>query len=313
VPLTVPAFVSAVSALLALGVGAPLIALLLVLFAGLIKGVLLMRRWRADMTALATLSTELESRVEQRSRELEQALRALFRTERLAAVGRLASGVAHEINNPAAVVLGNLEYVLECRARGGSLPEDAGDALGEAREGVRRIADIVRKLLAGTKAARQDDAKAFSVGEAVGAAADRLRAGSRPEVELVVDLPADLSARGSVALLEQVLVDLALNGIQAIPQGRAGRVRIWAAKEADKVLVRVSDDGRGMDERTVAGLFEPFFSTKPVGQGAGLSLPVSLALLRSIGGDLRIDSEPGRGTTATVVLEAASSSDRAAA
>jgi signal transduction histidine kinase len=312
VPLTVTAFVSAVSALPALGVGASQIALLLVLFAGLIKGVMLMRRWRADMTALATLSAQLESRVEQRSRELEQALRALFRTERLAAVGRLASGVAHEINNPAAVALGNLEYVLECRARGGPLPEDAGDALGEAREGVRRIADIVRKL-AGTKAARPDDAKAFSVGEAVGAAADRLRAGSRPEVELVVDLPADLTARGSVALLEQVLVDLALNGIQAIPQGRAGRVRIWAAKEADKVLVRVSDDGSGMDERTLARLFEPFFSTKPVGQGAGLSLPVSLALLRSIGGDLRIDSEPGRGTTATVVLEAASSSDRAAA
>jgi signal transduction histidine kinase len=312
VPLTVPAFVSAVSALPALGVGASQIALLLVLFAGLIKGVMLMRRWRADMTALATLSAQLESRVEQRSRELEQALRALFRTERLAAVGRLASGVAHEINNPAAVALGNLEYVLECRARGGPLPEDAGDALGEAREGVRRIADIVRKL-AGTKAARPDDAKAFSVGEAVGAAADRLRAGSRPEVELVVDLPADLTARGSVALLEQVLVDLALNGIQAIPQGRAGRVRIWAAKEADKVLVRVSDDGSGMDERTLARLFEPFFSTKPVGQGAGLSLPVSLALLRSVGGDLRIDSEPGRGTTATVVLEAASSSDRAAA
>jgi signal transduction histidine kinase len=312
VPLTVTAFVSAVSALPALGVGASQIALLLVLFAGLIKGVMLMRRWRADMTALATLSAQLESRVEQRSRELEQALRALFRTERLAAVGRLASGVAHEINNPAAVALGNLEYVLECRARGGPLPEDAGDALGEAREGVRRIADIVRKL-AGTKAARPDDAKAFSVGEAVGAAADRLRAGSRPEVELVVDLPADLTARGSVALLEQVLVDLALNGIQAIPQGRAGRVRIWAAKEADKVLVRVSDDGSGMDERTLARLFEPFFSTKPVGQGAGLSLPVSLALLRSVGGDLRIDSEPGRGTTATVVLEAASSSDRAAA
>jgi signal transduction histidine kinase len=312
VPLTVTAFVSAVSALPALGVGASQIALLLVLFAGLMKGVMLMRRWRADMTALATLSAQLESRVEQRSRELEQALRALFRTERLAAVGRLASGVAHEINNPAAVALGNLEYVLECRARGGPLPEDAGDALGEAREGVRRIADIVRKL-AGTKAARPDDAKAFSVGEAVGAAADRLRAGSRPEVELVVDLPADLTARGSVALLEQVLVDLALNGIQAIPQGRAGRVRIWAAKEADKVLVRVSDDGSGMDERTLARLFEPFFSTKPVGQGAGLSLPVSLALLRSVGGDLRIDSEPGRGTTATVVLEAASSSDRAAA
>jgi two-component system C4-dicarboxylate transport sensor histidine kinase DctB len=122
-------------------------------------------------------------------------------------------------------------------------------------------------------------------------------------VELVVELPADLFARGSPALVEQVLVDLARNGIQAIPEGRAGRVRISAVREADEVLIRVTDDGSGMDEPTVARLFEPFFSTKPVGQGMGLSLAVSLALLRSIGGDLRIDSEPGRGTTATMVLE----------
>ena len=134
-------------------------------------------------------------------------------------------------------MLGNLEYVLECRARSGALPEDAGDALAEARDGVRRIADIVRKLLAGTGAARQEDAKGFSVAEAARAAVDRARTAARPEVELVVELPADLSARGSAALVEQVLVDLANNAIQAIPEGRTGRVRISAAQEADKVLV----------------------------------------------------------------------------
>jgi signal transduction histidine kinase len=273
------------------------------------KGLMLMRRWRADMAAL---SAELQSRVEQRSKELEQAMRALFRTERLAAVGRLASGVAHEINNPAAVVQGNLEYVLECRARGGPLPDDATEALTEARDGVRRIVDIVRKLLPGTKAARQEDLKGFSVAEAIGAAADRARAGLRPGVDLAVDLPADLPARGSAALVEQVLVDLARNAAEAIPEGRSGSVRISATRQADQVLVRVIDDGSGMDEPTVARLFEPFFSTRPVGQGMGLSLPVSLALLRSIGGDLRIDSEPGRGTTATVVLEAASATRAAA-
>ncbi len=79
------------------------------------------------------------------------------------------------------------------------------------------------------------------------------------------------------------------------------------------MVVRVSDDGSGMDERTLALVFEPFFSTTPVGKGMGLSLAVSLALLRSIGGDLRIDSEPGCGTTATVVLEAAPSTTRVAA
>jgi len=179
------------------------------------------------------------------------------------------------------------------------------EALADARDGVRRITDIVRKLLAGTKAARQEDAKGFLVAEAVAAAADRARAGSRREVELVVEAPADLSALGSAPLVEQVLVDLARNGAEAIPEGRAGSVRIRAGKEADRVVISVSDDGSGMDEKTLALVFEPFFSTKRVGKGMGLSLAVSLALLRSIGGDLRIESEPGRGTTATVVLEAA--------
>jgi signal transduction histidine kinase len=285
VPLTVPAFVSALSALLAVFTGASLV---------------LMRRWRA----LSALSARLEARLEQRSLELEQAMRALSRTERLATVGRLASGAAHEINNPAAVVSGNLEYVLEWRARGGELPDDAAEALTDARDAVRRIADIVRKLLAGTKAARQEDAKGFLVAEAVAAAAGRARAGLRREVELAVEPPGELSALGSAALVEQVLVDLAKNGVDAIPEGRAGSVRISAVKEADKVLVRIRDDGIGMDEPTVARLFEPFFNIRPMGKGMGLSLAVSLALLRSIGGDLRIESEPGRGTTATILLEA---------
>jgi signal transduction histidine kinase len=293
VPLTLPAFVSALSALLALVTGACLV---------------LMRRSRA----LAVLSAHLESRVEQRSQELEQAMRALSRTERLAAIGRLAAGLAHEINNPAAVVSGNLEYVLEWRARGGELPADVAEALADGLAGVRRIADIVRNLLAGTLAARQEAAKGFLVAGAVSAAADRARAGSRRDVEVVFEAPAELSAVGSAALVEQVLVDLTKNGAEAIPEGRAGSVRISAVKEADKVLVQVRDDGSGMDEGTVARLFEPFFTTSPVGKGRGLSLAVSLALLRSIGGDLRIESEPGRGTTATVVLESATPARAAA-
>ena len=293
-PLTVPAFVSTLFALLALGTGACLV---------------LIRRWRA----LAALSAQLESRVEQRTLELEQAMRALSRTERLAAIGRLAAGVVHEINNPAAAVSSNLDYVLESRARGRELPDDVSEALTDARDGVRRITDIVRKLLAGTNAGRTEDAKGFPVAEAVAAAADRARAGLRRDVELVVEAPADLSALGSAALVQQVLVDLARNGAEAIPEGRAGSVRIRAAKEADRVVIRMSDDGSGMDERTLALVFEPFFSTKPVGKGMGLSLAVSLALLRSIGGDLRIESEPGSGTTATVVLEAAPAATRASA
>jgi signal transduction histidine kinase len=294
VPLSVPAFVAALSALLALGAGACLV---------------LMRRWRA----LAALSARLESRVEQRSQALEQAMRALSRNERLAAIGRLAAGLAHEINNPAAAVSGNLEYVLEWRARGGELPADVAEAVADGHAGVRRIAEIVRKLLAGTNAARQEAAKAFLVAGAVSAAADRARAGVRREIEVVFEAPAELSAVGSAALVEQVLVDLAKNGAEAIPGGRAGSVRISAAKEADTVLIRVCDDGSGMDEGTVGRLFEPFFTTRPVGKGMGLSLAVSLALLRSIGGDLRIESEPGRGTTATVVLEAARPAARVAA
>ena len=94
--------------------------------------------------------------------------------------------------------------------------------------------------------------------------------------------------------------------MEAIPKDRAGSVQIQVAQEGARVLVRVRDDGCGMDEKTLARLFEPFFSTKPLESGTGLSLCVALALLRSIGGDLRVDGKRGVGTTVTAVLEAAS-------
>ena len=267
-------------------------------------GYVLMRRWRDDMEHIDALSAQLEARVEKRTRELEQAMRALSRTEKLAAIGRLAAGVAHEINNPAAVVAGNLDFLLEMRARGTQFPAEAVDAIGESREATGRISAIVRRLLTGSRAARQEDANGFDVAAAVEAAADRVRMGLRPEVRVSATVPAGLQARGGTALLEQVLFDLLQNGVQAIPSGLEGKVEISAVRDGSHVLLRVSDDGAGIEEEALARLFEPFFSTRPLGEGAGLSLSVSLALLRTIGGDLLVDSDPGRGTTATVVLQA---------
>jgi signal transduction histidine kinase len=283
--------------------GAPIWIDVAFLFSVACIGQVLMGRWKDDMLALSELSSTLETRVEQRTRELEQAMRALSRTQHLAAVGRLAARMAHEINNPAAVVGGNLDYVLEYRNSHGKLPPDAEEALVESRDAIARITMIVRRLLAGTNSARQDDSIGFDVAAALTAGAQRVRPMLRDGIELTVMAPPGMFARGGPTLVAHVVADLVQNAADSIPAGRGGSISIRAKRDADRIVISVEDDGTGMDEETLARLFEPFFSTKPIGTAVGLSLAVALAVLRTIGGDLRIDSELGRGTIATILLE----------
>ncbi|MDF3066339.1 MAG: Two-component sensor histidine kinase [Polyangiaceae bacterium] len=257
----------------------------------------LMERFTSATHRLDMLSTQLEGVVTERTRELAKAHEALAQAERLAAVGRLSAGVAHEINNPSAAVVSNLSYLKSSFARG-ELPADAGEALDDSLTSMGKIARIVRQLLDTGRVAAADSSmrSTFDVALAIDHAVQTARAALGRELDVVLDVPPTYGV-GDQLMVEQVLVNLIVNGVQAAPDSRKPRVHIRAEQDTSAVKISVSDNGSGMTEGVARRAFEPFFSTKPFGQGTGLGLSVSLGLATAVGGDLRVASSTAEGTT----------------
>ena len=256
----------------------------------------------ASARELERLSAELETMVTKRTGELLAAESALLRAEKLAAVGQLAAGVAHEINNPAGALAANLAYLSEAVVRG-KLPPDARECLDESEEAVARIAKIVAQLLdSGLAAAspKEDQASVMLlpvVQTALAIASARI--GSH--VTTSVDVAATLSVRADESSLAQVLVNLIVNAAQAIPEGREGRISLRAVTENHRVRLVIEDNGTGMSAETERRMFEPFFTTRAHGEGTGLGLSVSLGIVRSMHGELKVATSP-TGTSVDVVL-----------
>jgi signal transduction histidine kinase len=267
-------------------------------------------------------------------RDLHQTQAALFQTEKLASLGRLAAGMAHEINNPLAFVTNNLAVLrrdvlaamrlldLYHSGRGtlaAAAPELAAEIarleeeldldyvrgnLGRLFEkslvGLQRVRNIVLNL---RTFARLDEAerKNTDLNEAVAATAEVLRheidrKGIRLETHLQ-PLPPLLCHPGKV---NQVLLNVLLNAVQACAPG--GRVAVRTRAEAGDVVVEVEDDGLGIKPEHLPRVFEPFFTTKPLGQGMGLGLSVSYGIVRDHGGTITAESTPGRGSVFRIRL-----------
>jgi signal transduction histidine kinase len=288
-----------------LGLNLPFLVDLGFLFPVAAVGYTLTGRFIEGARRLDASRARLEATVADRTQLLTRTQGALHRAEKLGAIGQLAAGVAHEINNPAAAVLANLTYLEDCAQRGDPFPGDGLDCLKESATSVDRIARVTRQLLDAGRLAGDASTSTRSVSLAsVVASALRLaqaRCGDR--VTLVNGVTEDLFALGQEQALVQVLVNLIVNAAQAVPSGRAdGRVELTLARQGERVEVRVTDNGGGMSEETLRRLFEPFFSTKSFGQGAGLGLAVSRGLVAGLGGELRLTSVLGQGSTATVEL-----------
>jgi signal transduction histidine kinase len=265
-------------------------------------GYVLTARFIADARDLAEIRRRLEALVEERTQALVATQEALHRSEKLAALGQLAAGVAHEVSTPAGVVAANLGF-LGSNLEGGILPEEALDCVRESSAAVERIASIAHQLLdAGQIAATRAPLQPISVVEVARGALRTARHRCPENVQLSQEVPSELWAVGHEHLLHQVLVNLVVNGAQAVTGQRPGRVEIRARGGDGKVAITVADDGEGMPPEVLRRVFEPFFTTKPFGQGHGLGLAVSRGLITSLGGDLRIESQPGRGTRAVVEL-----------
>ncbi len=229
----------------------------------------------------------------------------LAQSERLASIGLLAAGVAHEINNPLAYALLNLERVSE-QLNAASDPDEIRKGVDDAVDGARRVQRIVRdlKTFAGSL---QDEVTLVDVVTAIDAAlklsANELRFRARV-VRNVVEVP---PVRVNEARLTQVLLNLLMNAAHALPEGDASRheVRVTARAAGAEVRVEVRDDGAGIAPENIAKLFDPFFTTRAPGSGTGLGLSICHSIVSSFGGRIEVESALGKGSTFSVVLPAA--------
>lgn len=261
--------------------------------------------WAATLRFLETaedlerLRGRLESLVEERTRALVETQERLVRAERLASLGQLANGVAHQVSNPASVVTANLRFLAENRAADPEGSEVVADALAA----MQRINDLVRRLAdAGRVAAASRSSSEVDVCDVVARAAAEARPRLPLHVVLDAEVPLGLTVRTRPEVLEQVLQSLLANAADALPPERPGRIEIRAERRAGGIRLTISDDGIGMPPHVLERAFEPFFTTKPAGQGSGLGLPISRGIVEVHGGALWLESTPERGTTAVLVL-----------
>ena len=246
---------------------------------------------RKLLAELRRWGDELERKVEERTRDLASAQQMLIRQDRMAAVGRLAAGIAHEVNNPLGVVSGFAEGLLD-RARDPDLAVHPGfrefpEHLRLIVREVERLKDIVQKFLsfARSRAPRKEPVNLNSVASHV---LELLTAQARREGKrLLGALGAEpLWIEADPEQLKQVLLNLALNGLDAVARG--GTVRVRTGSNGAVAELYVDDDGHGIPAEIRSRIFEPFFSTKPPERGTGLGLSLCADLVRENGGEIQL-------------------------
>ncbi len=257
---------------------------------------------------MAQINTRLEAEVAERTRELLQ-------SEKLASIGQLAAGVAHEINNPIGFVSSNLgtlgRYVDQLQRLaelGASTPQgnaiareidfdylrsDLRDLLRESREGIERVHKIIVNLKDFSRVDQAEWQEAdllAGLESTLAVAAHELKYKAEIERELTPLPP----VRCMPAQINQVFLNLLVNAAQAITGH--GKITLKSGRENERVWIEIADTGCGMDEATKLRIFDPFFTTKPVGTGTGLGLSLSWDIVKKHGGSIEVDSTPGQGS-----------------
>jgi two-component system, NtrC family, sensor kinase len=233
--------------------------------------------------------------------ERHQMQEQMAQADRLASIGQLSSGVAHEINNPLGVILGYTQLMLR------SEPQDTGrfKDLKTIEKHVRHCKSIVEDLL---NFARRSEPKKESVDihrtieDALGFIRQNIGSGR-------IDFQTDFDRRIPPLVLDekkikQVLINLLMNALHAVgPQGTIRVSTAWHPSDG-RLEILVADNGQGIEEKHLKHIFDPFFTTKTTGEGTGLGLSVSYGIIKKHGGEIRVQSKPGEGATFTVVLPA---------
>ncbi len=243
--------------------------------------------------------------------DLKKLQSQLLVADRMVSVGTLAAGVAHEINNPLSYVLANLDYLGRMVSEAGEGGLDAeqttelGEVLSEAQEGADRVRVIVRDL---KTFSRSDDDKryALDVHDVLESAIKMAWTEIRHRAQLVRDYDHGVpSVEANEARLGQVFLNLLINAAQALPEGEAEQHEICLRtrqREDGAVVISVQDNGVGIPAENLSRIFDPFFTSKPVGVGTGLGLSICHSIVVSLGGSIDADSVVGKGSTFTISL-----------
>jgi signal transduction histidine kinase len=236
----------------------------------------------------------------------------LLISERMVSVGTLAAGVAHELNNPLAALIANLDLLGRDLSRVASehgVSERLGDVLAElrdARESAARMRHIVRDLKVFSRSPDDEHSGAVDVHRVMDSSLRMAQNEVRHRAQLVKQYAADVPlVQANEARLGQVFLNLVVNAAQAIAPGRAehNQIRVCTrVNGAGMVVMEVGDTGDGIAPEHLTRIFDPFFTTKPVGVGTGLGLSICHRIIRSLGGELEVDSELGKGSLFRVLL-----------
>ncbi len=245
----------------------------------------LYRRLREDLERIRTLQNEL------------------VQSEKLSAVGQLVSGVAHELNNPLGVILGFSQL-----ARGNVSDRHLSGYLQRIEESAIRASDIVRNLLT---FARKGTPKrsVVNLNDVITSVLDLI---SHPlnvrKISVIRDDQTEVNETiADFQQLQQVFLNLFTNAMQAMEETVGGVITVKTYREEDRLIAVVSDSGPGIKPEILGKIFDPFFTTKAVGKGTGLGLSVTYSILKSFGGDIRVESEAGKGAAFTIELPAIAS------
>jgi signal transduction histidine kinase len=226
-------------------------------------------------------------------------------SDRMASIGTVAAGVAHEINNPLAYISANLSWLSDQfdNLDDPQLAEKLRPVITEAKDGAERVRQIVREL---KTLSRADELRMgpVDIRKVLSSAANLANNEIRHRARLVYPGNWHPVVMGNEARLGQVFLNLLVNAAQAIPEGHAAdnEIRIETRMEGDAVVVSIIDTGSGIQTDAISKLFDPFFTTKPIGEGTGLGLSIAHTIVTGLGGQIRVESELGRGSTFEVVL-----------
>ncbi|MCI0749887.1 MAG: response regulator [Nevskiales bacterium] len=263
--------------------------------------------------SLARLCLAIERELREAALRVEQKKmrEQLLISDRMASIGTLAAGVAHEINNPLAAVIANLELIAKDLERIvdelkiGERMQEVLEELHDARESADRLRHIVRDLKIFSRASDEERPGAVDVQKILEStlriAHNEIRYRARVERNYSAVPP----VHATEARLGQVFLNLIVNAAQAIPEGQAEHnvIYITTGLEASgRVAVEVRDTGCGIPAENLSRIFDPFFTTKPVGVGTGLGLSICHQIVSGFGGDIQVDSQTGKGTAFRVLL-----------
>ena len=243
--------------------------------------------------AISELNSSLELKVEQRTAELKEAQMSLVQSSRLTALGEMAAGLAHEINNPLAAISGKVRAITRSlKAITGGVPEEVASDLAKIDATTERIEKIIHGLRALSRDGTADPYERVKLNlildDALNLCANRLKSrGIRLDVE---PIDSDIEIECRPTQLGQVLLNLLNNAGDAIEKLETKWIKVSAKTTGTHVVLSISDSGLGIPESIRSKLMEPFFTTKEVGKGTGLGLSISKKIVESHGGTLQIDA-----------------------